>query len=332
MRRAKQYLGKFVKEAEAKNYKGKKLDDAKKKLTELKGGKGTPRPARSASGSSNQARTTKATGGNTPLPYVKLTYSFKRVKNSGHYEVDLRQRLREEREMVMSGNISGVYQKYGEDERFFDAVSLDDPVFQERTVEVILDGQNFDDFKNYVNSVSLLFRKQRWGKPAATGEVKFFAEQFAEKGNKLSFIYGREGEGSTEWLDYEYKPKWSFYGGIEWEEDWVKTSDSVITLSPVVSYRNIQISLNQDNILENDIKAVAFQIKHQIFVKEIIKEVVIDFDKEDIFQAEYKYLHEEGKLDYQYKVIWLLEDGREIHSDWMKKESPILYAYYQEQD
>jgi hypothetical protein len=33
---------------------------------------------------------------------------------SGNYEVDMRKRLREDRDIVMSGNISGVFQKYGE--------------------------------------------------------------------------------------------------------------------------------------------------------------------------------------------------------------------------
>jgi len=251
---------------------------------------------------------------------------------SGHYEVDLRQRVREERVMVMSGNIGGVYQQFGEDKRFFSTVSLDDPVFQERTIEVILDGQDFEDFKDYINSVSVLFKKERWGKPATTGEVKFFDEQFAEKGNRLTFIYGREGEGSTEWLNYEYKPKWSFHGGIEWEGDWVKTSDSVVTLSPVVEYRTVEISMDKDNIEENGIKAAAFQIKHQIFGKDILREVIIDYERGDPLQAEYRYLHEEGKLGYQYKIIWLLKDGREIHSDWMTKETPIIYAFYQEQN
>ncbi len=295
----------------------------------------------SASQRKTPTRTTKRTPVNTPkvtkknpqnpIPYnVELAYTFKRVKMSGHYEVDFRHRLREEREMVISGNVRGIYDEYGEDERFFSTVSLDDPTFQERTIEVILDGQNFEDFRNYINSVSVMFKKERWGKPETTGEVKFFDEQFAEKGNRLTFIYGREGEGSTEWLDYEYKPKWSFYGGIEWEGDWTKTSDSMITLSPVVYYRAIQITLDKDNVEENGIKAVAFQIKHRIYGKEVLKEVIIDHEKGDPLEAEYRYLHEDGKLDYEYKIIWLLKDGREIHSEWMEKETPIIYAYFTE--
>ncbi len=259
---------------------------------------------------------------------IKVAYTFKRVKLSGHYEVDLRQRLREEREMVMSGNISGVFQKYSEDKRFFSVVSLDDPVFQERTIEVILDGQDFSDFKTYINSVSVIFKKQRWGKDPTTGEVKFFDEQFAQKGNILRYTYGREGEGSTEWLDYEYKPKWSFYGGIEWEGPWMKASDPVLTLSPPARYRTIQISVDQDNLLQNGIRAVAFQIKHQILGKDVLKEIIIDYAKGDPLEAEYRYLHEEGKLGYSYKMIWLFMDGREVQSQWMNKESPFIYAMY----
>lgn len=263
-----------------------------------------------------------------PIVSIQVGYSFKQIKMSGNYQVDMRKRLREDRDIVMSGNIGGIYQKYGEDKRFFTVVSLDDPTFQERAVEVILDGQDASDFKNYINSVSVLFRKQRFSGAPMTGEVKFVDQQFAQSGNRLSFKYGRLNEASTEWLDYEYKPKWSFYGGVEWEGDWTKTSDSVLTLSPPVRRRTLEISIDEDNILKNNVKALALQIKHQIYGKDILKEVIINYDKGDPLQADYTYMHEDGNLGYSYKVVWLFLDGREVHTDWMTKESPFIYAVY----
>jgi tetratricopeptide (TPR) repeat protein len=263
-----------------------------------------------------------------PIVSVQLGYSFKRVKMSGNYEVDMRKRLREDRDIVMSGNISGIYEKYGEDKRFFTMVSLDDPTFQERSVEVILDGQDASDFKNYINSVSVLFRKQRFSGAPMTGEVKFFDQQFAQSGNCLSFKYGRLNEASTEWLDYEYKPKWNFYGGVDWEGDWTKTSDSVLTLTPPIRRRTLEISVDEDNILKNGVKALAVQIKHRIYGKDILKEVIINYDKGDPLQADYMYMHEGGNLGYNYKIVWLFLDGREVHTDWMAKESPFIYAVY----
>jgi hypothetical protein len=289
----------------------------------------TPKKAPKKSSATKSKASSNKVGVNPPYN-LKLAYTFKRVEMSGHYEVDLRHRLREDRVMVMSGNIGDLFQRYNEDERFFSSVFLDDPVFEERIIEVILDGQDFDDFKNYINSVSVMFKKERWGDPATTGEVKFFDEQFADKGNRLTFVYGRGGEGSSEWLNYQYKTKWSFYGGIEWENDWIETSDSVITLTPVADYRTVQISLDSDNLEKFGIRAAAFQIKHQIFGKDVLREVIIDPHRGDPLQAEYEYLHEEGSLGYQYKIIWLLNDGREIQSDWIERETPVIYAYYQE--
>ncbi len=263
-----------------------------------------------------------------PIVSVSLGYTFKRVKMSGRYEVDMRKRLREDRDITMAGNIGGVFQKYGEDKRFFTIVSLDDPTFQERSVEVILDGQDAEDFKNFVNTVTVLFRKQRFSGAPMTGEVKFFADQFAQSGNRLSFRYGRLNEASTEWLTYEYKPKWSFFGGIEWEGEWTKTSDSVLTLAPPVRRRTLEISVDEDNILKNNVKALAVQIRHEIYGKEIEKEVIIDYDKGDPLQARYTYMHEEGSPRYSYKVIWLTTDGREVETDWASRESPFIYAVY----
>ncbi|MGQ9801194.1 MAG: tetratricopeptide repeat protein [Candidatus Saccharicenans sp.] len=296
----------------------------------------TTPPPTTTSGAQTVTQTGRpqATQPTTPAPEVKpivsvlLGYSFKRTKLSGRYEVDMRRRLREDREIVMSGNISGIYQKYGEDKRFFTVVSLDDPTFQERSIEVILDGQDAEDFKNYVNSVSVIFRRQRLAGPVMTGEVKFFEQQFAERGNRLSFKYGRVNEAATEWLNYEYKTKWNFYGGVEWESDWVKTSDSVLTLTPPVRRRTIEISVDEDNILQNKIKAVAIQIKHNIYGKDILKEVVINYDKGDPLQVNYTYMHEEGKPGYSYRVIWLTLDGKQVETNWVNREGPFIYAVF----
>ncbi|MHB8094393.1 MAG: hypothetical protein ACYDH0_05565 [Candidatus Aminicenantales bacterium] len=263
-----------------------------------------------------------------PIIGVQLGYTFKRIKMSGNYEVDMRKRLRVDQEIAMAGNIGGIYQEYGEDKRFFTVVSLDDPAFEERSVEVILDGQDASDFKNYINSVSVIFHKQRFSGDPMTGEVKFFEQQFDQGGNHLSFKYGRLNEASTEWLDYEYKPKWSFYGGVEWEGGWTKASDSVLTLTPPVRRRTLEISADEDNILKNNVKALALQIKHRIYGKDILKEVVINCDQGDPLHVEYTYMHEEGNLGYSYKIVWLFLDGREVQTDWMAKESPFIYAVY----
>lgn len=299
----------------------------------LSGGQGTKPPTGQTPAAKNQPQAPGTKPAATapevkPIVSVQIGYSFKRVKMSGNYEVDMRKRLREDRDIVMSGNIGGVYQKYGEDGRFFSVVSLDDPTFQERSVEVILDGQDASDFKSYINSVSVLFRKQRFSGAPMTGEVKFVDQQFAQSGNRQSFKYGRLNEASTEWLDYEYKPKWSLYGGVEWEGEWTKTSDSVLTLSPPVRRRTLEISVDEDNILKNNVKALAIQVKHTIYGKDILKEVVINYDKGDPLAADYTYMHEDGNLGYSYKIVWLFFDGREVHTDWMAKESPFIYAVY----
>ncbi len=291
-------------------------------------GTGSTTPPATTAGQATASQATPAAPEAKPLFNVQLGYSFKRTKLSGRYEVDMRRRLREDREIVMSGNISGIYRKYGEDKRFFTVVSLDDPAFQERTVEVILDGQDAEDFKNYVNSVSVIFRKQRMGGAVQTGEVKFFEQQFADRGNRLSYKYSRVNEASTEWLNYEYKTKWALYGGVEWESDWVKTSDSVLTLTPPVRRRTIEISVDEDNILQNKVKAVAIQVKHNIFGKDILKEVVINYDKGDPLQVNYTYMHEEGKPGYSYRAIWLTLDGKEIEKPWVNREGPFIYAVF----
>ncbi|MCK7502846.1 MAG: hypothetical protein MZV70_01260 [Desulfobacterales bacterium] len=130
----------------------------------------------------------------------------------------MRKRLREDRDIVMSGNIGGIYQKYGEDKRVLHAWSAwtTRPSRSARSRSSST-ARTPRTSRATSTAVSVLFRKQRFSGAPMTGEVKFFDQQFAQSGNRLSFKYGRLNEASTEWLDYEYKPKWSFYGGVEWE-------------------------------------------------------------------------------------------------------------------
>jgi len=86
--------------------------------------------------------------------------------------------------------------------------------------------------------------------------------------------------------------------------------------------------VDEDNILQNKIKAVAIQVKHNIFGRDILKEVVIDYDKGDPLQFNYTYMHEDGKPGYNYRLIWLLLDGKEVETNWTKGESPFLFAVF----
>jgi hypothetical protein len=256
---------------------------------------------------------------------------MKKVTMTGEYTVDLRRRKRDQREIPMTGNIGNFYEKYGKNKDIFGVVDLDDPTFQERTIHVILDGEDLETFKEFINFAGITFKKDYEDEDVepVSNDIVFDRTKFSESGNRLSFTYRRKGDSAERWLEYEYKPIWSYIGGIEADSEWIKTSQPVITLTPPHRYRFIEVLAEEENMTENGIIRVAVQFKHKNFGKEIKKEVVLR--KGDPLNIDYFYFHEPNNLEYEYNIMWLLKNGKRISSGWKKATDPFVYAYYEEE-
>lgn len=259
------------------------------------------------------------------------SFSMKKVKMSGKYTVDLRRRKRDQREIPLTGNIGNFYEKHGSNQEIFGVVDLDDPTFEERTIHVILDGEDLGTFKQFINFAGITFKKEYEDEnmKASTNDVIFDNSKFTENGNKLSFSYRRKGDSTEKWLEYEYKPIWSYIGGLEVAGEWIKTSQPVITLAPPHQYRFIEVLAEEENLEENGIIRIAVQFKHSNFGKEIQREVVLR--KGEPLNLEYFYFHEPNNLEYEYNIMWLLRTGKRVSSGWKKATDPFVYAYYEEE-
>ncbi|MEW5807310.1 MAG: hypothetical protein AB1756_08205 [Acidobacteriota bacterium] len=258
-----------------------------------------------------------------------MGFYMKKVKMTGKYTVDLTRRKRDQREIPLTGNMGGFYEKWGKNEQLFGVVDLDDPAFEERTIHVILDGEDFETFKEFINFAGVTIKKEyedRNMKPV-TQDLMFNKTSFAQNGNDLTFTYRRKGDPAEKFLEYEYKPSWSFYGGLEIPGEWKKTIQPVITLTPLHKYRYIEVLAEEDNMSTNGIIRIAVQFKHKNFGKEVQKEAVLR--KGEPLNLNYYYYHEPNNLAYEYNVTWLFKDNTKISSGWQKATDPFIYAYYE---
>lgn len=253
----------------------------------------------------------------------------KQVKLTGKYTVDLTRRKRDQREVPLTGNISGLYKQYGKEAEFFSVVDLDDPTFEERTINVILDGEDFQTFSQYLNFAGITFKKEyeNADMKSITEDLIFDRTKFGQNGNKLSLKYRRKGDQTDKWLEYEYKPIWSYVGGLEVAGDWIKTSQPVITLSPPHKYRYIEVLAEEANMNEHGIIRIAVQFRHKNFGRQLQKEVVLR--KGEPLNINYVYFHEPNNLEYEYNITWLFKDNTRVSSGWKKATDPFIYAYYE---
>lgn len=254
---------------------------------------------------------------------------LKTVRMSGRYTVDLTRRKRDQREIPLTGNIGNFYKQYGQNQQLFSVVDLDDPTFEERTIHVILDGEDLETFQRFINFAGITFKKEyeTEGMKSITEDLIFDRSKFMQNGNRLTLKYRRKGEKTDKWLEYQYKPIWSYIGGFEFTQDWQTTDQPVITLTPPHKYRYIEVLADEDNLERNGIIRIAVQFRHRNFGREIQKEVVLR--KGDPLNINYVYFHEPNNLNYEYKIIWLFKDNTTQTSGWQRASDPFIYAYYQ---
>ena len=260
-------------------------------------------------------------------PYGVST-TRKKVSRTDDWTINMTKRLRQERDTgPMDASIGEVLRKYKNNKKVFDIINLDDPDLQDRVVYAILDGEDFETFRKYINFVTVSFKKaHKTGEPT-TRDVIFNAQTLAERGNMLSFVYPRLGEGAT-WLSYEYKTTWSFVGGIKVESPWTRSEEAAINLFPPHRYRQIDIIADEENVRAYNIKLITVTFKNRFADREKTGEVKL-LPAETLL-ARYEYVHAENDLNFQYQVTWLLGDGRRVQYGWQRTTEPFVYALYQE--
>jgi hypothetical protein len=270
-------------------------------------------------------------GGQAPKqpdkPYGVST-TMKSVTRSDTWTVNLTKRLRQDRETgPMDASIGDTLRKFKNNKKVYDIINLDDPDLQDRQVFAILDGEDFDTFKKYINFVTVSFKKTHPSGEPTTRDIIFNAQSFAERGNMLPFIYPRLGEGAS-WLGYEFKTTWSFMGGIKVDGTWTRSEEAAVNLFPPHRYRQVDVIADEDNVKAFNIKLITVAFKNKIFDREKTGETKI-LPSETLL-TKYEYLHKENDMSFQYEVTWLLGDGRRASSGWQTTTDPFVYALYKE--
>jgi len=165
-----------------------------------------------------------------------------------------------------SGNIGGFYSQYGEDDRYFRIVNMDDKSFQKREVHFRVDGDYVDAFQDTVNFVSVNFRKvyEDSDREAETGSLVFTHDDVKSGNTMKSITYPRLGDSSEDWLNYEYQVRWSVRDRPtvaipRKEEEWIQSADPAISLVPPFSKKVIEIDADRELFAEAGIRTAVVE-------------------------------------------------------------------------
>ena len=229
-----------------------------------------------------------------------------------------------------TGNISGLYEAYGDDETLFRVVALNDAAFQKREVFFEVDPSFYQAFQDNINSVSVSFIKEYPGKADQadfTGEVLFNQNDVKEGSFSKSLTYPRLGMSGSDWYDYKFRTLWSFRGGktIGVPAELTKTQSSnapSISLAPPAELTRIEVDGDAASMADANIRRAMIEFKYRLLGESKSKSVALLPQSEEILKT-ISLLHDKQSR-VRYRVRWYSKSGTQTQ-EWSDLEDPYLF-------
>ncbi|MGQ0738322.1 MAG: hypothetical protein ACT4OJ_04615 [Bacteroidota bacterium] len=205
-------------------------------------------------------------------------------------------------------------------------VNTFDIQYTQRELVCFLDGEIANDFTKYINYVTVMMRKKHAGGDITTAEVRVDRKNFNKEGNRFKLLYGwMQGDNDRKnWLNYEYKTTWNFFGGSTLETDWRGSDQPVIGLSAPVTTKTINVIADPARIKENNIRSVTVTFFYNVGGLEQTRQVSLNLNKE-VFATSTDILLLRNQIDYEYQVTWL-KGNSQVKSARMKSSQADIYV------
>ena len=212
-----------------------------------------------------------------------------------------------------AGNLGGIYNAMGKDDRYFRVVNLSDPDFEFRPVYFQIDGDYLDSFSDAINFVTVNFRKQYDGKPAFTKAVTFNRTDVDGGKTTQNVSFPRLGMNGEDWTNYEYQVRWALRGGPTvsvpaGESQWSKGNDAAISLTPPFEKRVVEIEADRSLFTDKGIATAAVEFATVLAGKpRVMRKVTLR--AADTTPVTKLALYHDKNTQIAYKVTWYSKSG-----------------------
>ncbi len=240
------------------------------------------------------------------------SFQLKELRSTGTTRLDFATRSRVTRRALLTVNAGDLYQRYGSDRRYFRVTDIGSELAHNvRQVFVEVDGNLAPEFTRFVNNVQVTLRKRHESGEETTREL------VATRTNATALValgplsYSARGDTNrAAWLRYEYRTRWSFYGGGVYEMPWRETDQAVILLAAPFHRSVVRLDGDPDELRAKNVRAVDVTISNQLFgnPRSVRRSATLPATGPLSLQ-EVELVLPEGALDYGYEVTWTLRNG-----------------------
>jgi hypothetical protein len=254
---------------------------------------------------------------------ISFGYKMKEIKKTGKFVLDLNKSMSDELQFRFDENFGKV-----KCANCFRQVNLDDPLYKQREILLSIDGLNFDQFGKYVNFVTVTMKKMHGNNEATVDEQRIAPKDFANAGNLFRLLYGWKDQADddrAQWLKYEYKTVWSFFGDYQAVQDWTTTDQVGLNLAPPFHPVEVNIEASAPLLQNAKIRLVTVKFYYDYGAGEKMEQVSIKADDKTL-AAKAEFMLKRNQYQYEYEVIWRLPGNKTMTTGRQKSTDTMLYV------
>ncbi len=239
-------------------------------------------------------------------------YKLKELKTEGHSKMNFNSKATVKRHHYITFNMGNLYKTYGDDNRFFKTVNMDDPDFQQREIYVGVDGTLISELGKMINNVTVTMRKTHENGEQTIKEVIVTPSTLDDSVFSMKMVYGSKGDNDRmKWLNYDYRTNWKFSGGGEYTTAWLTESSSMINLFAPFNRTQVQLIGDTEILNSEGVRAAIIQVSYPFFGD--IRSARLTWKPGEIPDDKMVEITLPLNNDsYKYKITWVKKDGTRL--------------------
>jgi hypothetical protein len=156
--------------------------------------------------------------------------------------------------------------------------------------------------------------------------VRIDRNNFNKEGNHFTLLYGWNNDTKqNDWLEYEYRQVWSFFGGQKIETGWQRTSDSALSLAPPFQRHIVDVQGTPEKVAQAGVRAITVRVFYSLAGVERSKTVTLNATKNQLSEK-IEFMLPNGGGDYAYEIVWQLAGNRTVSSGRRPASTAVLFV------
>ena len=239
-------------------------------------------------------------------------FQYKNIRSEGKTVMNFNSRTNSTRHHFITFNIGDLYKKHGDNTSHFKTISMDDPDFNQREIQVGIDGELAREFDQMVNSATVSLLKVHQSGDSTLREMVIKRSALDTNG-PLRLVYGSKNDhDKPTWLKYQYKTYWQFQGGYgDYETAWHDQTSAMINLYVPYERKGIQLIGDMKKLEAAGVKAVVVQVQYLFFdEKRKLQKVIRAGEK--LEDEPFRVVMPLNQFEYDYSITWVKNNGEQI--------------------